>query len=136
MIMIECKFHHVGVVTADVAASREFYAALGYTASQDYDDPYQQATIVLLRAKHGPIVELVKPNNLQSPAAGWVDRIKAGPYHTCYEVKEIAQTMPQFKEFKVVRVSPIVPAVAFGMRKIVFLWGKQCGLIELLESGR
>jgi len=133
--VLDFVFHHVGVVTSDMEASITFYQELGYVSSQKYKDDYQQAIIVLLdKPNDPPTVELIQPMNINSPAAGWIKRINVGAYHTCYEVSNIDKTIDLLKNKKIARVSPICPAVAFNMRNVAFLWGRQCGLIEILEK--
>ncbi|MHC4075031.1 MAG: VOC family protein [Planctomycetota bacterium] len=132
--MAQFRFHHVGVVTENVDDLIAFYSGLGYSASVFYDDPIQNARLVLLEHVEGPIIELIEPKTVDSPAAGWVKRVKAGPYHTCYVVDDIKEAVKELRLKKITPVSKIVPAVAFSMRRVVFLWGTVCGLIELLEE--
>ena len=127
-------FHHVGVVTADLGPSQAFYERLGYAASERFDDPLQRVAIVLLRRADGPMIELVQPTEPASPAAGWLTRIKSGPYHTCYEVPVLDEAMAQLREERFAPLSAPVPAVAFGGRRVVFLWAKKAGLLELVEG--
>jgi methylmalonyl-CoA/ethylmalonyl-CoA epimerase len=130
------SFHHVGVVTSDLAASTAFYERLGYRPSPRIDDPIQKVGIVLLEKDGSPMVELVFPSDPTSPAAGWLKRIRVGPYHTCYEVPDLEAAVESLRAEGLTPTSEPVPAVAFGGRRIVFLWGTACGLLELLESPR
>jgi methylmalonyl-CoA/ethylmalonyl-CoA epimerase len=134
---LKLTFHHVGVVTRDLRASTMVYEGLGYRASAVIDDPVQGVAIVLCtRAAEPsePIIELISPSHGASPAAGWLARIKAGPYHTCYVVNDLTHAIAELGELGLSSLSEPVPAVAFGGRRIVFLWGRDTGLIELLES--
>jgi catechol 2,3-dioxygenase-like lactoylglutathione lyase family enzyme len=42
----DMRLHHVGVITKNLADSRDFYTSLGYAASAIYVDPVQKARIV------------------------------------------------------------------------------------------
>jgi methylmalonyl-CoA/ethylmalonyl-CoA epimerase len=128
------SFHHVGVVTKDLAASSAFYERLGYEASQRFEDPTQKVSIVFMRRSDSPLMELIVPTEPDSPAAGWLKRIKAGPYHTCYEVADLAAGIELLSSSGFTALHEPVPAVAFDMRPIVFLWSNDVGLIELLQS--
>jgi methylmalonyl-CoA/ethylmalonyl-CoA epimerase len=128
------RFHHVGVVTGSLEESQTLYTSLGYSASVIYDDPAQKARIVLMRRDQEPIIELIAPTNSESPAASWVQRIQAGPYHTCYEVDELETVMAVLRRQGLFRTLGPIPAVAFNMRRVVFLWGARTGLIELLAT--
>jgi methylmalonyl-CoA/ethylmalonyl-CoA epimerase len=128
------SFHHVGVVTKDLIASKAFYERLGYEASKQYDDPVQKVSIIFMRREAPPLIELIVPTQADSPAAGWLKRIKAGPYHTCYEVADLSSGIEFLKESGFTPLHEPVPAVAFDMRLIVFLWSPDVGLVELLRS--
>jgi methylmalonyl-CoA/ethylmalonyl-CoA epimerase len=128
------RFHHIGVVTGNLAGSISFYAALGYCPSKVHVDPIQKSEIVLLERAEGPIVELIHPQGPDSPAAGWLKRIQCGPYHLCYEVPSLPDAMGRLRAEGLVAVTQTAPAVAFGMRLVCFLWSSKSGLIELLEA--
>jgi methylmalonyl-CoA/ethylmalonyl-CoA epimerase len=80
------------------------------------------------------MIELVSPLAPDSPAAGWVKRIKVGPYHTCYEVRSMASAIAGLRDDGFAPVSEPVPAVAFEMRLVAFLWSAAAGLVEVLEA--
>jgi methylmalonyl-CoA/ethylmalonyl-CoA epimerase len=130
------RFHHVGIVTGSLQETRTLYISLGYSASGIYDDPAQQARIVLMRREHEPIIELIAPQSPDSPSANWLQRIQAGPYHTCYEVDDLEAGMALLRRQRLFPVLGPIPAVSFDMRRVVFLWGDRSGLIELLEAAR
>jgi methylmalonyl-CoA/ethylmalonyl-CoA epimerase len=128
------RLHHVGVITKNLADSMDFYTSLGYAASAIYADPLQKARIVLMQKAPEPLVELIEPDSPDSPAARWIQRIGAGPYHTCYEVDDLEAMMAFLRRYRLFPVIKPVPAVAFNMRRVVFLWGESSGLLELLEA--
>jgi methylmalonyl-CoA/ethylmalonyl-CoA epimerase len=132
--MTVTSFHHVGIVTRELQTSTQIYERLGYTASGRYDDPIQKVAIILMRRSDSPMIELILPTESDSPAAGWLKRVKAGPYHTCYEVPALAEAMDLFKANGFTALHDPVPAVAFEMRPIVFLWSAEVGLVELLQG--
>ncbi|HEV7398480.1 MAG TPA: VOC family protein [Pyrinomonadaceae bacterium] len=127
-------FHHVGIATSDIKSSIRFYEALGYISSDIYDDSVQKAVIALLKRPDSPLLELISPTDKASPVQGWVDRIRCGPYHVCYEVNNLEEGMSFLKERGSLVVYGPVPAIAFGLRQVAFLWGKDSGLTELLEK--
>lgn len=129
-------FHHVGIATPDIKGSIRFYEELGYTSSDIYDDPEQKAAIALLKRPDGPLLELISPIDKASPVQGWVDRIRCGAYHICYEVNDLEKGMSFLKDRGSLVIYGPVPAIAFGLRHVAFLWGKESGLVELLEKSR
>ena len=130
------KFHHIGVITPHLVKTTEFYKQLNYQVSLDIIDEAQLAKVVLLTSDNSPMIELISPTSKESPAYSWIDRVSAGPYHTCYECDNFDEQIALFKSQNLMLISDIVPAVAFDNRKIVFLWGKHVGLVELVESKR
>ncbi len=131
---MELTFHHVGVVTRDLESTARVYRALGYTASERYEDPLQGVAIVFMRREDSPLVELVSPLHAESPAHGWLKRTKAGPYHTCYEVAVLEDALELLRAEGFTPTGTPLPAVAFGGRRVVFSWSNEAGLLELLES--
>jgi len=127
------NFHHVGVVTPDLAGAAALYRSLGYEASAEVLDPIQKARIVLLSRAQGPIVELLAPSEEASPLSGWLRRIQAGAYHTCYEAPDAGGAIRRLEALGMRLVSGPVPAVAFGGRRVAFLWSPKAGLLEVLE---
>jgi methylmalonyl-CoA/ethylmalonyl-CoA epimerase len=127
-------FHHVGVVTRELNASVGFYVQLEYEASQRYDDPLQNVSIVLMRRANSPMIELIFPTDATSPAMGWLKPVKAGPYHTCYEAADLATGIRLLESNGFARLHEPMPAVAFDMRLVVFLWSNEVGLVELLQA--
>lgn len=130
----DMRLHHVGVITGNLEGSIHFYTSLGYAASAIHADPMQKARIVLMQRAHEPLVELITPDSPDSPSAKWIQRIVVGPYHTCYEVDDLEAMIAFLRGHRLFPVIKPVPAVAFNMRRIVFLWGESSGLLELLEA--
>ena len=130
----DMRLHHVGVITGNLEGSTNFYTSLGYAASVIYVDPLQNARIVLMQKAHEPLIELIAPDSPESPAASWIQRIAVGPYHTCYEVDDLEAMVAFLRRHRLFPVIKPVPAVAFDMRRVVFLWGENSGLLELLEA--
>jgi len=129
------RFHHIGIVSHDIAQSVAFYESLGYACSETFEDPIQNATIIFMHRPDSPLAELIHPLGANSPAYGWVQRLQgSGPYHVCYEVDNLATGIAALRAQRIYPIMKPVPAVAFGMRRVTFLWGKQSGLIELLEG--
>lgn len=124
------SFHHVGIVVESIDAAIGAWGRFGYWADVRVSDPIQKADIVLLSHRANPTIELIAPQTPDSPAFTWIKRIKAGPYHTCFEVEGLEDAIAACGNRVV--MAP-VPAVAFDNRRVAFLWSKETGLYELLE---
>ena len=104
---MDFEFHHVGVVTRGLNACVELYELLGYQASEVFRDPNQGADIVLLTrpspSDDQAMIELVSPFRDDGPAMAWAQRIDAGPYHTCYQVPDLAAATEQLQRLEAPR---------------------------------
>jgi len=81
-----------------------------------------------------PILELVAAISSESPITNILAKSGPTPYHNCFEVDDLTESIASLKQWGYRRLSAIVPAIAFGNRKICFLYHKEVGLIELLEK--
>jgi len=127
-------FHHTGIVTKDIELSKHFFLNLGYQASKTFEDESQGSTIVLLKKTRSSIIELISPMNEQSPSYGWLKRIGGGAYHICFEIKDenLVDGIDYFKSLNFTPITKPTLSPAFNGASVVFLWGKEAGLIELL----
>ena len=128
------KLHHVGVVVKDLASSGEAYARLlGMVAdSEVFTDPIQKVHVQFWRSEQGSLVELIEPVGADSPA--WRDSQKGGGLnHLCFETEDIERTIQESTQQGAMIAREIAPAVAFGGRRIVFLYFLELGLVEFVE---
>jgi methylmalonyl-CoA/ethylmalonyl-CoA epimerase len=129
------RFHHIGIAVKKINESIKAYEALGYSKSSDIIfDPIQKVQLCFLGKDESPTLELVAPISTDSPVTNILAKNGPTPYHNCFEVDDIAESVASLKQFGYKRLSAIVPAIAFGNRRICFLYHKEVGLIELLEK--
>jgi methylmalonyl-CoA/ethylmalonyl-CoA epimerase len=128
-------FHHVGYATKSIDKSLPFFINIGYSASIVYTDEIQKVKICLLKNFSGPIIELVEgldKNN--SPVSTIIDKVGVAPYHICYLVSNLEESIKELRQQKFVLLFNPVNAIAFSNRKICYLYNLNIGLIELLEN--
>jgi len=129
------RFHHVGIAVQNIYAAINAYKALGYSkTSEVIYDPIQKVQLCFLDKDESPTLELVAALSLESPVTNILANSGPTPYHNCFEVDDITKSIAGLKEQGYRRLSAIVPAIAFGNKKICFLFHKEVGLIELLEK--
>ena len=128
------KFHHIGVAVKDISATATVYVAGGYRQSEVIFDPEQNVNICWLTKEGMPVVELLEPVNDTSPVNKTLEKNGVTPYHTCYVVDDIDNAVKELRKMKYVIVSKPVEAVAIHCCKVCFLYNKNIGLIELVES--
>jgi len=129
------RFHHVGIAVQNINEAIQAYEALGYSKVSDIIiDPIQKVQLCFLDKDESPTLELVAPISSESPVTNILVKSGPTPYHNCFEVDDLTESVASLKQWSYRRLSAIVPAIAFGNRKICFLYHKEVGLIELLEK--
>lgn len=128
------KFHHIGVAVKDIDATAPMYEQGGYKRSSSIFDPIQNVNICWLTKEGMPTVELLAPIDETSPVCKTLEKNGVTPYHCCYVVESIDETVKQLRKEKYVLTSKPEPAVAFCGSKVCFLYNKNVGLIELVEE--
>lgn len=128
------KFHHIGVAVKDLDATAVVYEQGGYKRSASIFDPIQNVNICWLTKVGMPTVELLAPVNEMSPVNKTLEKNGVTPYHTCYVVENIEESVAQLRKQKYVLVSKLAEAVAFCGSRVCFLFNKNVGLIELVEE--
>lgn len=132
-------FHHLGVAVHSIEEALPFYEkVLGYRLeSGPFDDPIQKVTVCFLtKEAPGEVVELIAPLSEPSPIRE-VLRKGGGAYHTCYSVPDLDATVRMLCDEQECRlISGPVPAVAFGQRRIAWIYTSAQHLLELVESAK
>jgi methylmalonyl-CoA/ethylmalonyl-CoA epimerase len=98
-------------------------------------DPLQDAKVSFLAgvAQEFPLVELVEPASEGSPVANFLKR-GGGLHHLCYEVESLDRQLEFSRAIGGKIVRPPLPAVAFGGRRIAWVYTKDRLLLEFLDA--
>lgn len=81
-----------------------------------------------------PTIELLAPVDEKSPVNNTLDKVGVAPYHCCYVVENLEEATAKLRKQKFIMVSKPAMAVAFCGSRVCFLFNKNVGLIELVES--
>lgn len=130
------KFRHLGVAVPDLAKALPVYRdILGYRLSSGpFDDPVQRVSVCfLVPVVGGPEIELISPLTSDSPVRKIISS-GGGAYHLCYETAQFDEDTKELSARGCVLVSEPVPAVAFGGRRIIWLFTPTRQLLELVEA--
>jgi len=97
-------------------------------------DPLQQASVTFVRCggPDTPAIELVEPAGENSPLRKFVMK-GGGLHHVCYEVDSLDAQLEQSRAAGCLVVKNPLPAVAFGGRRIAWVYTRQKLLVEYLE---
>lgn len=128
---------HVGVAVPELApAAQTLEKLFGYqTVSGPFDDPIQRVTVSFLQ--QGPDnaaeIELIAPLTEDAPIRAMLAK-GTGAYHFCFETSDLDGALAHGKEQGCILVSGPSPAVAFGGRRIAWLYAPTRQLFELVEA--
>ena len=136
-VSLPLQFHHIGIACFNIEETAAFYKERGYFLTQAVYDPIQNVHIAFLNSENPvfPCLELISPHDDTSPVCKNLQKNGVSPYHICYETEDLEDAVAELKKQKFIAVSKPSPAVAFGGRRVCFLFSKSVGLIELVESG-
>lgn len=135
-MLSQLKVHHVGIACFSIEESKVFYEQIGYKASDVTDDLIQDIRICFLEKEGMPRLELLAPLDETSPVNRILQTQGVTPYHLCYETDDIDVIVKVLRQEKFVRISKAVPACAMDNNRVMFLFRKDVGLIELVEIKR
>ncbi len=127
-------FHHIGIACHRIEKTRTFYEAMGYSASAVVEDEVQHVKVCSLDKADAPRLDLLEPLDNQSPVARTLANAGVTPYHLCYEVEDIEETIQSLRGERFLLVSGPVAAPAMDGHRVAFLFKKDTGLIELVET--
>jgi len=128
--------HHLGCVVPSISTVAEAFAA-SISASWDghiIHDPLQRVRVAFFKPAdaRNPVYELVEPAGDNSPVTNFLKK-GGGLHHVCYEIDDLELGLKEASGAGWLMVSPPKPAVAFGGRRIAWIYSKDRLLMELLE---
>jgi len=133
----EGAFHHVGIVVASIPNSVQDFASM---LQADWDkevfhDPNQGVRITFLKSQRAgdPLWELVEPADEQSPVESFAAK-GGGLHHVCFVVDNLEQALSGARAQGAIVARQPMPAVAFGGRRIAWIYTRSHLLIEYLEK--
>jgi len=130
------SLHHIGLVVESIVSVAPAFAE---TLHANWDgnivhDPKQNVRVTFLesRTPGNPLVELVEPADEKSPVFSFLQS-GGGLHHVCYLTDSLERQLEECRTQGALVVRPPVEAVAFGGRRIAWIYSKQKLLIEYLE---
>lgn len=130
------SFHHVGYIVRSIKEmAGNFCESIG--ANWDgmvFHDPLQQVFVSFLQSRipNDPLIELVEPASPNSPVTSFLER-GGGLHHLCYQVSSLEEQLELSRKTRGFIVKPPLPAVAFGGRRIAWVYTRSKLLVEYLE---
>jgi len=131
------SLHHVGFVVTSIEKSVESFAAMLQAEWDErvFHDTNQGVRVTFLKssAAEDPLWELVEPADDKSPVQSFAAK-GGGLHHVCYVVKKLEDELTRARSLGAVIAREPMPAVAFGGRRIAWIYTKNRLLIEYLEQ--
>ena len=126
--------NHIGVATSDIQQTAEFYKSLGYEEVFGAYDQGQNVYGYFYKKEGMPTIELLAPYNDKSPVNNIITKNGVTPYHICYEVyAKLEDAIKEMRKNRFMPVSKIDVSKGMGNRRMIFMYHKNVGLIELVE---
>ena len=126
-------FHHLGIATRSIENCVSIYSKLGYSISDIRVEPSQNVKICFLSKEGGPLLELVEPQNNDSPVSNIVKNSGTTPYHTCYQVENLQESLDELEELNFRILFEPLKSEAMDEGLFCYLFSAEIGLIELYQ---
>ena len=135
---MELKFkyivNHIGIATPDIQKTSDFYKALGYEETYGSYDIGQNVYGYFYKKEGMPTIELLAPYDDKSPVNKFISKNGVSPYHICYEVFcKLEDAIAEMRKNRFIPVGKIDVSKGMGNKRMIFLFHKDVGLIELVE---
>jgi methylmalonyl-CoA/ethylmalonyl-CoA epimerase len=132
------KLLHLGVAVPSLDPATESLSALfGYrVVAGPFEDPIQKVAVNFLSTSglDAAEIELIAPLGEDSPIQSMLAKNGGGAYHLCFETLDIEAALTHAESQGCVVVARPVPAVAFGGRRIAWIYTSTRQLFELVEA--
>lgn len=128
------KVHHIGYAVPSIDTARLEFESLGWSALGDVTDDVARKVRIQFMRLGDETIELVAPLADDSPIRKTLQKGSGTPYHICYEVDSLDDAEAELKAKKFIVFKKPSPAPAIGMRCVEWFYGKNFGIIELVET--
>lgn len=128
------KIHHIGYAVKKIEDSINEFKKIGYgTIGNKITDNLRNVIIQFI--KNGDyLIELVAPLNKESPVTSLLKKQGNSPYHICYKTNNLEKKISDLGNSGFVVISDLLKAPTINNKKVVFLYKKEIGLLELVEE--
>jgi methylmalonyl-CoA/ethylmalonyl-CoA epimerase len=131
------KIDHVGIAVKDIHKATNEYEITGFKKCGSIIKDTDRNVLIQFMKNQETKIELIARDDVSSPSP--VDNLLKGEesamYHFCYKVDNIQNEIGKLRRLgRYLILIPPKPAIAFGNRKVAFLFCKYAGIIELVEK--
>lgn len=127
------RVDHIGYAVKNMKKARETMEMLGFAFGEVFEDAERNIDISF-GIMDGYRVELVAPRDGGSLIDSYLQKNGSIPYHICYRSDQIEEDIQKLLANRFRISVPLASAVAFGGKRVVFLYSLSIGLIEIVEE--
>ncbi|OQA16768.1 MAG: hypothetical protein BWY64_02450 [bacterium ADurb.Bin363] len=128
------RIHHLGYAVKNIDNAINEFLEIGYEkVGETILD--EERKVIIQFVKNGELcIELVSPVDASSSINSIINKNGSTPYHICYRVDNITEAVVELKNNGYVLMGEPLSAVAIDSKKVVFMYNKHIGIIELVED--
>lgn len=127
------RIDHIGYAVKNIDQAKTTMELLGYKFEPTVIDTDRNINIAFGELD-GYKIELVSPISEGSPVDMQLSKIGPTPYHICYKSNDIEADILRLKTARFKVSTPLAPAIAFGNKRVVFMYSLSVGIIEIVEE--
>lgn len=127
------KIDHIGYAVKKLEYAIEEFQRLGFSRGGVFNDSDRNIRICFME-NNGYVIELVAPLGKNSPVDNYLKKNGSIPYHFCYTTKKLAEEISKLEKEGFRVVIPPRKSIAFQENYVVFMFGQNTGLFEIVEK--
>ena len=127
------RVHHIGYAVKNSKKAIIKFEELGYELETETIEDVGRNVSITFMKNENYLVELVAPMGNKSPIDGYLKKNGNSPYHICYEVASLENKIKELSSEKFIIIHNAEIAPAIENKRVVFMFNKDAGLIELVE---
>lgn len=128
------KIHHIGYAVKNISESIYFFELLGFKKEKDIIEDYSRNVKILFLKNQEYRIELIEPLEENSPVDKILNKNGNIPYHICYETNNLDKDISVLTDKGFILIDTPKKAEAISNKNVCFLYNKNIGLLELLET--
>ena len=132
--MLDIEIDHLGYAVNDIDKSIKLFNELGYEITSELVTDDKRSVKIIFMQRGNLKIELISPINENSPINNYLKKNGNIPYHICYIVPDINETIEKLRNLKFKLFEGPETAIAFINKKVAFLYHIDYGVLELVEK--
>lgn len=128
------QVHHIGYLVKKIDKALPLLEKVGFVASGPVTYDEIRDIDILFMVNGNYLIELVAPRSEKSIAWDLLKKMGSTPYHLCFYSTDLEKDMAVLRESGYVPMGEVLPAPALNNKRVVFMYSRYSGIIELYEE--